>query len=182
MEWPRLPLPGWPDGNGDGDPSGAADELAASAARGRQLAALLDSDTPVAGVTDGALMPAMAAIAVPSTTDGGNMAGDDFAVTAGWGHHGSGDAVMPGQGRVVERDYTPAERAALSDVISALGATTYDVYLERAGVLAQRAGRRLELPPGRLPGPQKVAILPRAARAGPAADGGGGAGVRGDGA
>ena len=104
MEWPRIPLPGWPDG--DRNASGAADELTASAARGRQLAALLDSDTPVAGVTSGALTPAMAAIAVPSTTHGGNMAGDDFAVTAGWGHHGSGDAVMPGQGRVVERDYT----------------------------------------------------------------------------
>ena len=127
MEWPRLPLPGWPDGNGDA--SGAADELATSAARGRQLAALLDCDTPVAGVTTGQLRPEIAVIAVPTTTDGGNMAGDDFAVTAGWGHHGSGDAVMPGQGRVVERDYTDDERAALSDVIPALGATTFDVYL-----------------------------------------------------
>ena len=35
MEWPRIPLPGWPDG----DEVGAADELAASAARGRELAA-----------------------------------------------------------------------------------------------------------------------------------------------
>ena len=40
----------------------------------------------------------MAAIAVPATTDGRNMSGDDFAVTAGWGHFGTGDAVMPGQG------------------------------------------------------------------------------------
>ena len=39
------------------------------------------------------------------------MAGDDFALTAGWGHFGSGDAVMPGQGRVVQRAYTPEERA-----------------------------------------------------------------------
>ncbi len=133
MEWPRIPLPGWPDGNGSGNPSGAADELMASAARGRRLAALLDCDTPVAGVTDGPLAPAMAAIAVPSTTHGGNMDGDDFAITAGWGHHGAGDAVMPGQGRVVERDYTPAERAALGDAIAGLGDTTYDVYLnERA--------------------------------------------------
>ena len=53
MEWPRIPLPGWPDGDEDG----AADELAASAARGRELAALLDSDTPVPGVTTGALRP-----------------------------------------------------------------------------------------------------------------------------
>ena len=138
MEWPRIPLPGWSATggsatHGNGDPAGAADELAVSAARGRRLAALLDSDTPVAGVTSGALTPAMAVIAVPSTTDGGNMDGDDFAVTAGWGHHGSGDAVMPGQGRVVARNYTPTERAALSSTIPALGETTYDVYLnERA--------------------------------------------------
>ena len=125
MEWPRIPLPGWPDGSADG----AAAELAASAARGRQLVALLDSDTPVAGVTSGALTPAMAAIAVPSTTDGDTMAGDDFTVTAGWGHHGSGDAVMPGQGRIVERDYTAAERAALSDLLPTLGETTCDIYL-----------------------------------------------------
>ena len=121
MEWPRIPLPG------------AADELAASAARGRQLAALLDCDTPVAGVTTGTLRPELAVIAVPSTTDGDNMDGDDFAVTAGWGHYGSGDAVMPGQGRVVERGYTGDERAALGDAIAGLGDATYDVYLnERA--------------------------------------------------
>ena len=95
MEWPRIPLPGWPDG----DAPGAADELAASAARGRGLAALLDSDTPVPGVTAGALRPEIAAIAVPATVGGGNMAGDDFALTAGWGHFGQGDAVMPGHGR-----------------------------------------------------------------------------------
>ncbi len=129
MEWPRIPLPDWPDGNAPG----AADALIASAARGRQLAALLDSDTAVAGVTTGKLRPELASIAVPATADGGNMAGDDFAVTAGWGHFGTGDAVMPGQGRVEERDYTAAERAALGDAISKLGDTTFDVYLnERA--------------------------------------------------
>ncbi|MCY4416872.1 MAG: N-6 DNA methylase [Chloroflexi bacterium] len=125
MEWPRIPLPGWPDG----DAHGAADALAESAARGRRLAALLDSDTPVAGVTDGALRPELAAIAVPTTTDGGNMAGDDFAVSAGWGHFGTGDAVMPGQGRIVARDYTDKERAELTDAIPTLHDTTYDVYL-----------------------------------------------------
>ena len=125
MDWPRIPLQGWPDGNA----RGAADALAESAARGRRLAALLDSDTPVAGVTTGALRPQLAAIAVPTTTDGGNMAGDDFAVSAGWGHLGTGDAVMPGQGRIVERDYTDKERAELTDAIPTLHDTTYDVYL-----------------------------------------------------
>ena len=125
MDWPRIPLPGWPYGNAEG----AADALAESAARGWQLAALLDADTPVAGVTAGLLRPELAAIAVPTTTDGSNMAGDDFAVSAGWGHFGTGEAVMPGQGRTVERDYTADERAELADAISTLGDTTFDVYL-----------------------------------------------------
>jgi len=129
MEWPRIPLPGWPDG----DTEGAAESLAASAARGRELAALLDSGTAVAGVTSGVLRPELVPIAVPATTDGSNMAGGDFAVSAGWGYFGTGEAVMSGQGRVVERDYSVAERAALGDTISMLGDTTFDVYLnERA--------------------------------------------------
>ena len=57
------------------------------------------------------------------------MTGDDFALTAGWGHYGSGDAVMPGQGRIVERAYTPDERAALGDAVPAAGETTFDIYL-----------------------------------------------------
>ena len=125
MGWPRIPLPGWPDGSAEG----ARAELATSAARGRHLAALLDSDTAVAGVTTGTLRPELASIAVPATTDGGNMAGEDFVVSAGWGHFGTGEAVMPGHGRSVERDYSVAERAALGDSISKLGETTFDVYL-----------------------------------------------------
>ena len=129
MEWPRIPLPGWPDGEAEG----AADALAQSAARGRELARLLDPEARVPGVTEGALRPETAAIAVPSTVDKRNMSGDDFALTAGWGHYGSGDAVMPGQGRIVEREYTPDERAALADALPTLGDTTLDVYLnERA--------------------------------------------------
>ena len=103
--------------------------LAQSAARGRQLAALLDPDTPVPGVTQAPLRSGMAAIAVPATMDGRNMSGEDFAVTAGWGHFGAGDAVMPGQGRVVERAFTPSERAAMGNALPALGETTFDVYL-----------------------------------------------------
>ena len=125
MEWPRIPLPGWPDGVA----KGAAEALVESAARGRELAALLDPDTPVPGVTQGPLRPEMAAIAVPATTDGRNMSGEDFAMTAGWGHFGTGDAVMPGQGRAVERAFTPAERSAMGDALPALGQTTFDVYL-----------------------------------------------------
>ena len=131
MGWPRIPLPGWPKG----DAEGAAAALARSAARGRQLAALLDPRVPVPGVTQGPLRPEMKAIAVPTTTDGGNMAAEDFAVMAGWGHFGKGDAVMPGQGRVVERPFTPEERSAMVawhatlSPLGPLGDTTLDVYL-----------------------------------------------------
>ena len=58
-----------------------------------------------------------------------NLTGDDFALTAGWGHFGSGQAVMPGQGRAVEREYTDHERAALGDAVRTLGDTTFDIYL-----------------------------------------------------
>ena len=122
MEWPRIPLPGWTDGGTEG----AATSLASSAARGRELAALLDPETPVSSVT-GLLLAA--AIAVPATIDGHNMSGEDFALTAGWGHFGTGDAVMPGQGRIVERAYTSDERAALGGTVASLGGTTFDVYL-----------------------------------------------------
>ena len=113
----------------DREAAEAARALAQSAARGRELACLLDSDQPVPGVTSGRLRPEIAAIAVPATTDGRNMTGGDFALTAGWGHYGTGGAVMPGQGRIVERACTPDERAAMGDALPVLGETTFDVYL-----------------------------------------------------
>ena len=125
MEWPRIPLPGWPDGKA----SRAFEALAESAARGRSLAALLDSDMPVPGITQGSLRSEIASIAIPSTDENRNMIGNDFAITAGWGHYGIGDVVMPGQGRIVEREYTPDERSALGETITTLGAKTLDVYL-----------------------------------------------------
>ena len=121
-EGPRIPLPGWPDGGGEG----VAQALARSAAWGRELARLLDPDTPVSSITESALRPE---IAVPATMDGHNMSGEDFTLTAGWGHFGTGDAVMPGQGRIVERAFTPDEHEASGDSLSALGETTLDIYL-----------------------------------------------------
>ena len=125
MEWPRIPLPGWPEGQAEG----AAQDLAESADRGRKLANLLDSKSPVPGVTAGTLRPEIAAIAVPSTVDGLNMSGDDFAVAARWGHYGVGEAVMPGQGRIKQRKYTTDERRHLGAAISVLGDSTFDIYL-----------------------------------------------------
>ena len=50
-------------------------------------------------------------------------------MNAGWGHYGQGDAVMPGQGRAVERPFTPDERAAMGGALPAFGETTFDIHL-----------------------------------------------------
>ena len=148
MEWPRIPLPGWPDPiraparigpctseNPTFGGAEDAEELFRSAARGRELARLLDPDSPVPGVTQAPLRPEFATIAVPSTSDGRNMTDDDFALTVSWGRLGAGGAVMPGQGHLLERNYTPKERTALTnacptqDQTLQLGETTFDIYL-----------------------------------------------------
>ena len=125
MGWPRIPLPGWPDRGADG----AAEALAESAARGRELATLLDPDASVPDVTQGPLHPEFAIIAVPSTIEESNMSGEDFAVTAGWGRFGKGDAVMPSQGHAIERPRAPNEIVALGNAFPTLSETTFDIYL-----------------------------------------------------
>ena len=125
MGWPRIPMPGWPQG----DVHGAADELLASADTGRKLAALLNVDEPVQGVTAGTPRTAIAPIAVPATADGNNMAENDFKVTANWGYYGSGDAVNMGTGRVDERPFSTAERTAMGDATAVLGSTTLDIFI-----------------------------------------------------
>ncbi len=124
MEWPRIPLPDWPVGRADG----AAEVIRQSAAVGRRVAAMLDSDMPVSGVTQ-APTREIVAIAVPSTEEGRNMMPHDFAVTAGWGHSGPCDAVMPGQGQIVERSFTSEESTAMGNTLAVLGDRTVDVYL-----------------------------------------------------
>ena len=57
------------------------------------------------------------------------MTSDDFAVTAGWGHAGPADAVMPGKGRIVERRYAPEESADMRDALPTLGDATVDVHM-----------------------------------------------------
>ena len=125
MEWPRIPLPDWPDG----EAKGAAEALARSAKHGRSIAALLDSGAHIPGITLAPLKPEFAKIAVPATVSGRNMTDEDLAVTSGWGHFGKGDAVMPGQGRAGQRGLSSDERANLGETIPALGETTFDIHL-----------------------------------------------------
>jgi len=131
LEWPRIPLPGWPapDCADVARASAAGEALAQSATQGRELARLLDPETPVPGVTQGALCPEIATIAVPATTDESNMTGSDYEITAGWGHYGAARAVMPGQGQLAEREYAPEEHAALANAVPTLGNSTFDIHL-----------------------------------------------------
>jgi hypothetical protein len=141
QDWPRIPLPN------------SKDLLLASAALGRQIAALLDTETPfdvAAGLSrhpkNGDVKSPLQNIAVP-TREGGGQLDDtkDFAVTAGWGHGGKGGITMPGKGRIIERDFAPSERGAGrgpqalpwgspvgphgQDAHATLGDRTCDVYL-----------------------------------------------------
>ena len=90
------------------------------------------------------------------------MTGDHFALTADWGHIGAGGgAVMPGQGRVVERAFTPDERTAMGRRPSHPRRDHLRRVPQPPRLLAQRPRRGLDLQARRLPGPQEMALLPR---------------------
>jgi predicted helicase len=111
QDWPRIPLPA------------TAEVLKRSAQLGREIAALLDAETPVPGVTHGTLRPELKPIANFARADGQPPEEADFALTAGWGHPGKDGVTMPGRGRT---DTRPAEPGELD---SRLGPQTLDVYL-----------------------------------------------------
>ena len=114
QDWPRIPLP--QDGG----------VLCASAALGRDLAALLDTEAAVPGVTSGTIRAELRAVAVLARPDGHAIAAADFALTAGWGHAGKSGVTMPGKGRVEARRATAAEAA---DGLVGVAGSTQDVYL-----------------------------------------------------
>ena len=118
QDWPRIPLPR------------DRAQLQTSAALGQRLAALLDPETPIDGITVGTIAEPYNQIALPSTTHGENFKAEDFTLTANWGYGGNGKPVMPGKGQAIRRDYTDAERQQMGEAaISLLGAHTYDIYL-----------------------------------------------------
>ncbi len=132
QDWPRIPLPE------------TREQLRTSADLGRRLAALLNPETDVPGVTAGAPRPELRVIAPIRKKGDGQLDPDagHLAVTAGWGYAGTRGVTMPGRGRVVERPYTEEERASIlssaADTAGAsprvgpldlLGDTCYDIYL-----------------------------------------------------
>ena len=108
-DWPRVPLPA------------SREALSASADLGRQVAALLDSEAEVAGVTSGTLRPELKALGAIARIGGGRLSERDLRLEARWGYAGQGGVTMPGPGRTAERDYTGDERAAIGEGAGALG-------------------------------------------------------------
>jgi hypothetical protein len=129
QDWPRIPLPA------------SKEALATSAALGATIAALLDAEASAKGVTAGALRAEQKAIGNFSMVQGKPLdARQDLRIEAGWGHPGKDGVTMPGKGKLIERDYTEAERAAIAEgaaalglslelALSVLGEQTCDVYL-----------------------------------------------------
>jgi predicted helicase len=94
QDWPRIPIPK------------AKEFLVASAALGRQVAALLDTEAPVPGVTAGKIRDDLKSIAVFQRVNGkpAKPESGDLDLTAGWGHGGKGGITMPGKGKLIRRD------------------------------------------------------------------------------
>ena len=109
--WPRIPLPA------------SRDALLASSKLGREVAALLDTEAPVPGVTSGTIRPELKSIAVVSRVGGGALKPVEFALTAGWGSGGQGSITMPGKGK------TQARAPELAEAEGFGNAPTLDVYL-----------------------------------------------------
>ena len=89
------------------------------------------------------------------------MVEDDFALTAGWGHLGTGGAVMPGQGRTVERLCNADELAALGDAAATLGGSIFDVYLNSSAYWQNVPINVWNYKLGGYQVLQEVAVLPR---------------------
>jgi hypothetical protein len=124
-DWPRIPLPA------------GRKALEASAVLGERIAAILDTEAEVPGITTGKIASLLKTIGFTTKIEDGEI---DLAVTAGWGHAGKGGVVMPAKGKLSERMYAQDEVKAIEaearargmtakDVIQLLGEKTCDVYL-----------------------------------------------------
>jgi hypothetical protein len=119
QDWPRIPLPD------------SKELFLGSAQLGKQIAVLLDTEHDVGAVREPPLQH-IAAFTLPRGTP--LREAEHFAITAGWGHAGKAGVTMPGKGKIVERDYSPAEWEAFAGprgerCSPPLGDRTCDVYL-----------------------------------------------------
>lgn len=126
--YPRVPLPA------------AADALRASADLGAEVAALMDTEVVVPGVTatpreELRLVGVLAVLGGEAIEPARHL-----AVRAGWGRRAGDGPVMPGHGTLVERGYSDEESQAIEagaarlgieprEALALLGGSTFDVYL-----------------------------------------------------
>ena len=108
-DWPRIPLPN------------SKNLLIESATLGKMVAQLLNTEQPFKGITAGKLHADFNTIALLSSTV-------DLSLTAGWGHVGQSEAVMPGQGKSEMREYSTTEQKN-REWLDRLGHSTLDIYL-----------------------------------------------------
>lgn len=130
QSWPRIPLPA------------TREVLESSAALGKSIAALLDTESSVDAVNVGTVRRELRCMGTLQVSPGhvlDTVAGD-LGITAGWGHGGKDGVTMPGKGRLTKRDYSAPELEAieagavatgmtLDDALTLLGRQTYDVWL-----------------------------------------------------
>lgn len=106
------------------------------------MAALLDTEAGVSGVTAGKIRPELKAVAVVSRVGGGHLSPEagELDLSAGWGHSGKGGVCMPGRGKIMVRPYSKLEKEAieegarklglsLPEALQRLGQDTRDIYL-----------------------------------------------------
>lgn len=93
IDWPRIPLPS------------SRATLDASAALGRRLAALLDTESDVPEVTAGDVGQSYRILGVISASN--------LELSANWGRANKKGDVYPGPGKTAVRDWTHSEREAL---------------------------------------------------------------------
>ena len=133
LDWARVPIPRH------------ADLLTRSACLGEALAALLNPEKQVVGISKGNPRPGVTLLGLPMKEGGVSLDTSDLSLTAGWGYfqidNKTGNRkTMAGQGLTVSRNYTSAEISALeaeaevhgltlNGLLDLIGTKTRDVYL-----------------------------------------------------
>ncbi len=130
QDWPRVPLPR------------TKDALMASASLGQQVAALLDVESEISGVTKGSIRAELRGIAIPTKVDGSQIdpVARDLEMRSTWGRQDARGVVMAGNARPNKRPYSDEERItmkgwgnplglAAADILAPLGEATNDVPL-----------------------------------------------------
>lgn len=113
QDWPRVPLPR------------TKALLDASDKLGREVAALLDPESVIPGVTEGTIRRELRHFGVLTLPEGHPLnEAEDFAITARWGYAGRGGITMPARG-----DLRDNEKGVPKELQPLLGEKSYDIML-----------------------------------------------------